>query len=400
MGAYGLMSQPLRFSLVSRPTHRTMCEIAVLPNNFGFETDEESALETYTGAIEALAKQNRDGAGIVAVHDEGSHFEYDTFKRSEPEFGEEMESFLLSNRGAWRFVLHARAATHGTVSYPNTHPISTGACDECDFDYVVHNGVVSGEQEHRERLSDDGHEFTTKVDSEVIAHEIGSTPDELSEFEASDLGGSLNYFLFASDGILVRTESKYRVTPNFTVACTRRNWLDADDRAEVPDDGDESTFRKGWVLVTPGPDIDFKHRQTQTVTARSAGSSSGVAGWPFASRMAQLATRWSGVGSDDGDEAEQTDAVADADHFRESVNDDDWQPDMEDTVIVSARSHRVHADPLTATRVPNPGYRKGQGEDYEWCAEHAAYHLGLCPACRKDADAVPQEYGRHQTTGQ
>ncbi|MAG56115.1 MAG: glutamine--fructose-6-phosphate transaminase (isomerizing) [Planctomycetes bacterium] len=68
---------------------------------------------------------------------------------------------------------HTRWATHGRPSQENAHPHRdpTGAV------VVVHNGIIENYLEIRRRLADQGAEFSSETDSEVIAHLIARNYD-------------------------------------------------------------------------------------------------------------------------------------------------------------------------------------------------------------------------------
>ncbi|MFA5086928.1 MAG: glutamine--fructose-6-phosphate transaminase (isomerizing) [Candidatus Paceibacterota bacterium] len=63
---------------------------------------------------------------------------------------------------------HSRWATTGLVTEENAHP----HCDCKGEIFVVHNGIVENYKELKNKLIEEGHVFTSKTDTEVIAHLI------------------------------------------------------------------------------------------------------------------------------------------------------------------------------------------------------------------------------------
>lgn len=63
-------------------------------------------------------------------------------------------------------IAHTRWATHGKVTWNNTHPHVS--CDE-NF-AVVHNGIISNYRLLKENLIREGHKFLSETDTEVIPH--------------------------------------------------------------------------------------------------------------------------------------------------------------------------------------------------------------------------------------
>ncbi|MEM7602299.1 MAG: glutamine--fructose-6-phosphate transaminase (isomerizing), partial [Verrucomicrobiota bacterium] len=75
---------------------------------------------------------------------------------------------------------HTRWATHGEPTDANAHPHS----DQSGRLAVVHNGVIENYKVLKDRLSGDGHEFSSQTDSEVLAHLIGKAYDASTSEDA------------------------------------------------------------------------------------------------------------------------------------------------------------------------------------------------------------------------
>lgn len=81
-------------------------------------------------------------------------------------------------------VGHTRWATHGPPSDENSHP----HLDRSGRVAVVHNGVIENYAELRDRMRENGHEFHSSTDTEVLAHLIGRHYERLQDENIESAG--------------------------------------------------------------------------------------------------------------------------------------------------------------------------------------------------------------------
>lgn len=114
--------------------------------------------------LKRLEYRGYDSAGIAVIHEhtierlrtEGKVAELDNALTATP---------LKGKIG----IAHTRWATHGAPSLANAHPhVSKNELA------VVHNGIIENYDTLKRRLSQQGYEFTSETDTEVIAHLIHS----------------------------------------------------------------------------------------------------------------------------------------------------------------------------------------------------------------------------------
>lgn len=269
-----------------------MCEIAVVPAD-----PSDSSIEGYLQLAATLYKQNSHGLGMVAVYDgdagETDNFQYSYYKTTDPtDRWPEIKEWLQSRTHAWRFVFHARLATAGNKTVTNTHPLDIED-DDIDSELVVHNGVVHGHRRRRRELEDDGHEFATDVDSEVIAHTHDDIPESLDDFGGTELHGNLNYLLFGKEGILVRNSGKYTLSEDFRMSCRPVN-KQTDAEPELPVDDDEvDGLGNCFALYKPDRSVESTEANRASLGGTGNGTSrrgrGSYAGW--GSRYAGTAVR-------------------------------------------------------------------------------------------------------------
>jgi glutamine---fructose-6-phosphate transaminase (isomerizing) len=125
-----------------------------------------SAPDFLCGALEALEYRGYDSVGIAVQTSAGDVLRMRSINRV-ADLAERLATtgpHDLTGTG----IGHTRWATHGGVSERNAHPHT----DCSGRIQAVHNGIIENCDELRAELRSRGHEFSSDVDSEVIAHLI------------------------------------------------------------------------------------------------------------------------------------------------------------------------------------------------------------------------------------
>ena len=124
----------------------------------------------------------------------------------------ELEAKLPEDQSGHIGIAHTRWATHGEPSESNAHPHFSS-----ERIAVVHNGIIENYQGIRERLLNEGYQFSSETDTEVVAHLIDSYfEDDLFaavKKAVNELEGAFALGIIATDD------------PQTLVACRRGNPL-------------------------------------------------------------------------------------------------------------------------------------------------------------------------------
>jgi len=150
---------------------------------------------------------------------------------------------------------HTRWATHGEPSCINAHPHL-----DCSGNIaVVHNGVISNFQKLKQQLIDEGHNFTSQTDTEVIPHLVEKYYDgnleEAVQTALRDVEGSYAVIVSAageSKLVVARKDSPLVIgigdRENF-IASDVPAILDYTNRALYLEDGDIGIVTKDGITV-------------------------------------------------------------------------------------------------------------------------------------------------------
>lgn len=128
---------------------------------FGCVIREGKAVHLITEALKRLEYRGYDSIGVAVLNQGKLEVRKDMGRIEEVVRGlkiQEMEGSIG--------IGHTRWATHGAPSMVNAHPHTdcTGAIS------LIHNGVIENYAEIKEELTEKGHRFMSRTDTEVIPH--------------------------------------------------------------------------------------------------------------------------------------------------------------------------------------------------------------------------------------
>ena len=133
---------------------------------------DKKAAPTIIESIKKLEYRGYDSVGIATVTDSIN------VKKGSGKIKEVDDEIKLKEIDGNIGIAHVRWATHGNPTKENAHP----HCDCKNKISVVHNGIIENYKELSQELINEGHEFKSETDTEVIPHLIEKYMDEGQDF--------------------------------------------------------------------------------------------------------------------------------------------------------------------------------------------------------------------------
>lgn len=138
---------------------------------------QRSATEVVVGGLQRLEYRGYDSAGIAIFDSEGDLGLQ--LRRSVGKLGNLVLRLGQEPAHGTIGMGHTRWATHGGVTEANAHPHR----DASGSIVVIQNGIVENYLELKGRLIEQGHQFLSQTDTEVIAHLVGHYYQQSQDLE-------------------------------------------------------------------------------------------------------------------------------------------------------------------------------------------------------------------------
>ncbi len=218
----------------------------------GYVGDPDRTIEILLDGLSRLEYRGYDSAGIAVI--DGAK---PKVVRSEGKLSNLKQKIEAEPLEGFLGIGHTRWATHGSAIERNAHPHSSGSVS------VVHNGIIENFLELKDELIQNGYEFSSDTDTEVIAHLIehnssnGTTFEDAVRESFNRIHGSYAVAAISADepDKVIATR---KFSPLILAVGDGANYLASDIPAILPytnkviflEDGDIAVIEKDSIKIT------------------------------------------------------------------------------------------------------------------------------------------------------